>query len=211
MSALPDFEEAARSRERCCHLLARVGSLRRYAWPRDELKCESLKGHPAAPGREHPSTRLEQKAERCPVPLAARAGFSDPTWHWNWPRFRIWSRRMSSQNRGGGVIDSARDVLEGSCRLRALLPGLLFVMFVVAFAGVGAGAETRSLLLISVCVAAVAATLAALAAWTLVTERFAHHSAELPRDVAWHPSQWAEFERAFWSYVDGDARPQAAE
>ena len=83
-------------------------------------------------------------------------------------------------------------------------------MFVVAFAGVGAGAETRSLLLTLVCVAAVAATLAALAAWTLVTERFAHHSAELPRHVAWHPRQWAEFERAFWSYVDGDARPRKA-
>ena len=111
---------------------------------------------------------------------------------------------------GWGVIDSARDILERSRRLRALLPALLFVMFVVAFVGVGAGAKTRSLLLTLVCVAAVVATLAALAAWTSVTERFADPSAGLPRDVAWHPGQWAEFERAFWSYVDGDARPRAA-
>jgi len=102
-------------------------------------------------------------------------------------------------------------VLETSCRLRACVPGLLFVLFVVAFAGVGVGAKTRSLLLTLVCVAAVAATLVVLAAWTLVTERFANHSAGLPRHVAWHPSQWAEFEHAFWSYVDGDARPRAAE
>ena len=100
---------------------------------------------------------------------------------------------------GWGVIDSARDILERSRRLRALLPALLFVMFVVAFVGVGAGAKTHSLLLTLVCVAAVVATLAALAAWTLVMERFADLSAELPRDVAWHPGRWAEFERAFWS------------
>jgi membrane protein implicated in regulation of membrane protease activity len=109
------------------------------------------------------------------------------------------------------VIDGARDVLGRLCRLRALLPGLLFVMFVAAFVGVGAGAGTHSLLLTLASVAAIPATLAALAAWTLVTERNVHHSAELPSDVAWHPGQWAEFERAFWSYVDGDARPRTAE
>jgi hypothetical protein len=55
--------------------------------------------------------------------------------------------------------------------------------------------------------------LAALAAWTLISDRFAPHSPELPRHLAWHPRQWAEFERAFWSYVDGswDAPPRAAE
>jgi hypothetical protein len=109
------------------------------------------------------------------------------------------------------VIDGARDVLGRLCRLRALLPGLLFVMFVAAFVGVGAGAGTHSLLLTLACVAAIPATLAALAGWTLVTERNVHHSGELPSDVAWHPGQWAEFERAFWSYVDGDARPRTAE
>jgi hypothetical protein len=119
-------------------------------------------------------------------------------------------RNEHSESRWG-VIDSARDVLGRSCRLSALVPGLLFVMFVIAFVGVGAGAGTHSLLLTLICVAAVAATLAALAAWTLVTERSVHHSVELPRHVACHPTQWAEFERAFWSYVDGDARPRAAE
>ena len=109
------------------------------------------------------------------------------------------------------MVDNARDVLMRSRRLRALLPALLFVLFVVAFAGVGAGAGTRSLLLTLVCGATVAATLAGLAAWTSVTERFAHYSAELPRHVAWQPSQWAEFERAFWSYVDGDVRPPTAQ
>jgi hypothetical protein len=84
-------------------------------------------------------------------------------------------------------------------------------MFVVAFVGVGAGAEMHSLVLTLVCVAAIPATLAALAAWTLVTERIVHDSAELPSHVAWHARQWAEFERAFWSYVDGDARPRTAE
>ncbi|MGZ6635917.1 MAG: hypothetical protein ACXVHL_21860 [Solirubrobacteraceae bacterium] len=63
------------------------------------------------------------------------------------------------------------------------------------------------------CGAAVLATLAALAAWTLIAERFAQHSAQPPRHVAWHPRQWAEFERAFWSYVEGswDPPPRAAE
>jgi hypothetical protein len=98
-------------------------------------------------------------------------------------------------------------------RLKTLLPGLLFVMFVVAFVGVGAAAKTRSLLLTLACVAAVVATLAALVTWTLVAERFAQHSAEPPRHVAWHPRQWAEFERAFWSHIDGswDASSPAPE
>jgi len=111
------------------------------------------------------------------------------------------------------VIDSARDVVGRLRRLSVLLPGLLFVVFVAAFVGVGAAAKTRSLLLTLACVAAMVASLAALAAWTLITDRFAPQSPELPRHVAWHPSQWAEFEHAFWSYVDGswDAPPRAAE
>ena len=111
------------------------------------------------------------------------------------------------------MIDSARDFGGRLGRLRALLPGLLFVAFVAAFVGVGAAAKTRSLLPTLACVAAVVVTLAALAAWTLIAERFAQHPAEPPRHVAWHPRQWAEFERAFWSYVEGssDPRPRAAE
>jgi len=111
------------------------------------------------------------------------------------------------------VIDNGRNVEGRSCRLRALVPGLLFVMFVVAFVGVGAAAKTGSLLLTLACVATVVATLAALTAWTLLSERFAQHSAEPVRHVAWHPRQWAEFEHAFWSYVDGpsDAPPRAVE
>jgi len=86
-------------------------------------------------------------------------------------------------------------------------------MYVVAFVGVGAAAKTGSLLLTLACVATVVATLAALMAWTLLSERFAQHSAEPVRHVAWHPRQWAEFEHAFWSYVDGpsDAPPRAVE
>jgi hypothetical protein len=111
------------------------------------------------------------------------------------------------------VIDSARDVVGRLGRLSVLLTGLLFVVFVAAFVGVGAAAKTRSPLLTLACVAAMVASLAALAAWTLITDRFAPQSPELPRHVAWHPRQWAEFERAFWSYVDGswDAPPRAAE
>jgi hypothetical protein len=82
-------------------------------------------------------------------------------------------------------------------------------MFVAAFVGVGAAAKTRSMLLTLAGVAAVVATVAALVAWTWLADR----SAELPSHVAWHPRQWAEFERAFWSYVDGswDPPPQGAE
>jgi hypothetical protein len=111
------------------------------------------------------------------------------------------------------VSDSARDVVGRLGRLSVLLTGLLFVVFVAAFVGVGAAAKTRSPLLTLACVAAMVASLAALAAWTLITDRFAPQSPELPRHVAWHPRQWAEFERAFWSYVDGswDAPPRAAE
>jgi len=109
------------------------------------------------------------------------------------------------------VIDNAR---EGRlCRLKALVPGLLFVMFVVAFVGIWAAAKARSLFLTLACAATVVATLAALVAWTSLTERFGQRSAEPPRNVAWHPRQWAEFEHAFWSYVDGpsDAPPRAVE
>ena len=132
-------------------------------------------------------------------------------WYWNWLRFRVWSRGMNAQNRDGVVIDGARAVLGRLCRFRARLQGLLFGMFVAALVGVEAGAGTHSRLLTLACAAAIPATLAALAAWTLVSERSVHHSAELPSHVAWHPSLWAEFERAFWSYVDGDARPRTAE
>jgi len=111
------------------------------------------------------------------------------------------------------VIDSARDVAGQPGRLRALVQGLLFAVFVASFVGVGAAARTRSLLLTLACAAAVFATLAALVAWTLIADRSAQHSAELPEHVAWHPRQWAEFERAFWSHVDGswEAPPRAAE
>ena len=99
------------------------------------------------------------------------------------------------------------------CRLKALLPRLLFVAFVAAFVGIGAAAKAGSLFLTLACVAAVVASLAALVASTLLTERFAQHSSEPPRHVAWHPRQWAEFEHALWSYVDdpSDGPPRAAE
>ena len=101
----------------------------------------------------------------------------------------------------------------GLGRLRAPLSGLLFVVFIAAFVGVGAAARAHSLLLTMAGVAAVGATLAGLAAWTLIAERFGQELRELPRHVAWHPHQWAEFEHAFWSYVDGlwEAPPRAAE
>jgi uncharacterized membrane protein len=101
------------------------------------------------------------------------------------------------------VIDNKRKLVGGLGRLRAFLPGLLFVVFVGAFVGVGAAARTRSLLLTLAGVVAVVATVAALAARTLIAERFGRDLRELPRHVAWHPHQWAEFEHAFWSYVDG--------
>jgi hypothetical protein len=115
--------------------------------------------------------------------------------------------------RGVIVIDNARNVEGRLCRLKALLPGLLFVLFVVAFVGIWAAAKARSLFLTLACVAAVVATLAALAAWTLLTERFGQNSGEPPRHVAWHSRQWADFEHAFWSYVDGpsDAPSRAPE
>ena len=111
---------------------------------------------------------------------------------------------MSVSESRSGVIDSRRAFVGRSGRLGALLPGLLFVAFVAAFVGVGAAAKTRSLLPTLACVAAVLATLAALAAWTLIAERFAQPGSG---HVAWHPRQWAEFERAFWSYVDGSWDP----
>jgi hypothetical protein len=116
---------------------------------------------------------------------------------------------MSLSESRSGVIDSARAIVGRLGRLRALLPGLLFVTFVAAFVGVGAAAKARSLLPTLACVAAALATLAALAAWTLIAERFTQRG---PGHVAWHPRQWAEFERAFWSYVDGswDPPPRAA-
>ena len=126
---------------------------------------------------------------------------------------RLSSYGMSLSASRSGAIDSARDLVSRSGRLRALLPGLLFIAFVAAFVGVGAAAKARSLLPTLACGAAVLATLAALAGWTLIAERFAQHPGQLPRHVAWHPRQWAEFERAFWSYVEGswDPPPRAAE
>ncbi|HYB26160.1 MAG TPA: hypothetical protein VEF89_06080 [Solirubrobacteraceae bacterium] len=87
---------------------------------------------------------------------------------------------------------------------------MLFVAFIAAFVGAGAAAKTRSLLPTLAFVAAVLVTLAALAAWTLIAERSAQRPAQLSRHVAWHPRQWAEFERAFWSYVDGSCDPPPA-
>ena len=90
---------------------------------------------------------------------------------------------------------------------------LLFAVFLASFVGLGAAAKTRSLLLTLTCIAAVVATLAALVVWTLIADRLTQHSAELPTHAAWHSRQWAEFERAFWSYVDSswEAPPRAAE
>jgi hypothetical protein len=104
----------------------------------------------------------------------------------------------------GPVVDSART--------SRLVSGLLFVAFVIAFVGLAATAGMHSLLLTLACAAGVGGTLGALAAWTLVTHDRGEHS-DSPRRVAWHPHQWAEFERAFWSYVDGswDASPRATE
>ena len=120
---------------------------------------------------------------------------------------------MSFSSRGQAVIDNKREVVDGLGGLRAPLSGLLFVVFVAAFAGVGAAARTHSLLLTLAGVAAVVATVAGLAAWTLIAERVGRDLRELPRHVPWHPHQWAEFEHAFWSYVDGswEAPPRAAE
>jgi len=120
---------------------------------------------------------------------------------------------MSVSDSRSGVIAKARDVVSRLCRLKALLPWLIFSTFVVGFVGIGAAAKARSLLLTLACVAVVMAALATLAAWSLVTERYAQHSAELPGPVEWHPRQWAEFERAFWSCVDGlwEAPPRAPE
>jgi hypothetical protein len=101
------------------------------------------------------------------------------------------------------VIDSARNLVGRVRRIEPLVPGLLFVAFVVAFVGLAGAAGTRSPELALACVAAVVATLSGLAAWTLVTDRRAQYSTDLPRHVAWDPRQWAEFERAFWSYVGG--------
>ena len=98
-------------------------------------------------------------------------------------------------------------------RLRALVPGLPFVAFIDAFVAAGAAAKTRSLLPTLACVAAVLATLVALAARTLIADRYARHPLQPPRHMALHPRKWVEFERAFWSYVEGawDPPPGAAE
>jgi hypothetical protein len=51
------------------------------------------------------------------------------------------------------VIDSARHVVRSVRRLEPLVPGLLFVAFVIAFVGLAAAAGTRSPLLALACVA----------------------------------------------------------
>jgi hypothetical protein len=119
---------------------------------------------------------------------------------------------MDTYNRGP-VVDSARNAVRRFSGLETLGSGLLFVAFVIAFVGLAATAGMHSLLLTLACAAGVGGTVAALAAWTLVTHDRGEHSTDLPRHVAWHPRQWAEFERAFWSYVDGswDASPRATE
>lgn len=118
---------------------------------------------------------------------------------------------MDTYNRGP-VVDSARYAVGRFGGLETLASGLLFVAFVIAFVGLAATAGMHSLLLTLACAAGVGGTLGALAAWTLVTHDRGEHS-DLARHVAWHPRQWAEFERAFWSYVDGswDASPRATE
>ena len=118
---------------------------------------------------------------------------------------------MDAYNRGP-VVDSARNAVGRFSGLETLASGLLFVAFVIAFVGLAATAGMHSLLLTLACAAGAGGTLGALAAWTLVTHDRGEHS-DLPRQPAWHPSQWAEFERAFWSYVDGswDGTPRATE
>jgi hypothetical protein len=98
----------------------------------------------------------------------------------------------------------------GLIDLKVLLPGLLWGVFVAVFAGVGAAAKTRSLLLTLALPAAVVATLAVWMTWTLAAKRAAQRSQEPPGRTARDACQWADFERAFWSYVesspDGPAR-----
>jgi hypothetical protein len=84
-----------------------------------------------------------------------------------------------------------------------LAPWLLFALFAAATAGLAAVAQTRSLFLMIVCGVAAAIALAALAAWVWAIDREATRAARLPTWVAWRDSDWVEFERAFWSYVEG--------
>ncbi len=118
---------------------------------------------------------------------------------------------MDTYNRGS-VVDSAENAVGRFSGFETLVSGLLFVAFVIAFVGLAATAGMHSLLLTLACAAGVGGTLGALATWRLVTRDRGEYS-DLPRQVVWHPRQWAEFERAFWSYVDGswDASPRATE
>ena len=132
--------------------------------------------------------------------------------HWNWILDTVARDGISIYNRSP-VVQSARHAVGRFRCLETLVSGLLFVAFVIAFVGLAATAGMHSLLLTLACAAAVVGTLAVLAAWTLVIHDRPKHLTDLPRHVAWHPRQWAEFERPFWSHVDGswDSPPRATE
>jgi len=111
-----------------------------------------------------------------------------------WHPSRRWAHgasvRLAQQTYGHGNRSEgqrrARDFMARPGRLRALVPGLLFVAFIGAFVAAGAAAKTRSLLPTLACVAAVLATLVALAARTLIADRYARHPLQPPRHVALH-------------------------
>jgi hypothetical protein len=80
-----------------------------------------------------------------------------------------------------------------------LIPWVLFMAFIGAFAALAAAVHTQSLLFTIGAVAALIITVTALAGWVLTADR---RATALPKHVSWYEDQWADFEREFWSYVD---------
>lgn len=83
--------------------------------------------------------------------------------------------------------------------LEPVMPWVLFIVFIGGFAALPAALQTRSPLIIGGGALALVAAAGAFVGWLLLAER---RAAKPPRHVPWGRQQWAEFEAAFWSYVE---------
>ena len=101
-----------------------------------------------------------------------------------------------------GVLRSPHPKLR---RLESVVPWLLFLLMLAAFAALAAAVDARSLPLTICAAIAVVASVVGMATWILAEDR---RAAGRPRRVRWRKRDWEDFEAAFWSYVEraSDAR-----
>jgi len=99
-------------------------------------------------------------------------------------------------------LDVVRIVKGKLRRLEALIPpAFLAPPFMGGEAR--AAAHTSSFWLIAPATAALIASLAAFAAWVLITDR----RARKPRHVPWPDEDWSAFERSFWAHLKRRSDP----